>query len=142
MTEPDEWSNVVRAEGPSAWRKAGNQMTEAVANALSVFAGMPVQGKAGRYLRSIAADLLQEMGGDIELIMDALKDLGTDGKFRQAAKEGIYKVRPSIIQRCYVMREEDPNAEDNKWRRQAAWLAELAEEQDRVWALRKEASDG
>ena len=98
------WYAVAQREGPSAWRKRQNDVTRRIANLLSMDAQMPIQGAAGRCLWSIAADLLTEFSGDDDLIARALESLRKDQRWREAAADSIYKVRPSIIQRCHRLR--------------------------------------
>lgn len=98
------WKAVALREGPSAWRKRQNDVTRRIANLLSMDAQMPIQGAAGRCLWSIAADLLTEFSGDDDLIVRALESLRKDQRWRETAADSIYKVRPSIIQRCHRLR--------------------------------------
>ena len=103
-SKPSVWYAVAQREGPSAWRKRQNDVTRRIANLLSMDAQMPIRGAAGTCLWNIAADLLTEFRGDDDLIAGALESLRKDQRWRETAADSIYKVKPSIIQRCHRLR--------------------------------------
>lgn len=122
------WYAVAQREGPSAWRKRQNDVTRRIANLLSMDAQMPIQGAAGTCLWSIAADLLTEFRGDDDLIVRALESLRKDQRWRETAADSIYKVKPSIIQRCHRLRNKPESGSDADRQRYADAVERLEEE--------------
>ena len=79
----DRWAAY--AAGPSAWRRKDNQTTARLAEILSMDTLVPLESPGGKHLRSIAAQLLGELNGDIELIIRAMERLRISAKWRGIA---------------------------------------------------------
>src|SRR3989304_1842438 len=79
----DRWAAY--AAGPSAWRRKDNQTTTRLAEILSMDTLVPLESPGGKHLRSIAAQLLGELNGDIELIIRAMERLRISAKWRGIA---------------------------------------------------------
>jgi len=73
QADDSDWVAKAAAEGPSVWRRRQNPLTRKLAETLQQDTGIALNTPAGRDLYSIAAQLLADYSGDLELLIEALE---------------------------------------------------------------------
>ena len=89
------WNQKVEREGPTAWYKQENPITQALAQDISQDTLIPIDSPGGVNQFKVAARLLEDFRGDLSLIRQALNALRHKKKIERGIE--LYLLR-SILQ--------------------------------------------